>query len=69
MKVLPWLRGEKVEVLNVARRRIVMSNRPPKHATFFSYDAQAMEESRRSREALYLHGIFVDASVNDDRTP
>ena len=44
---------------------IVTSNLPPKHANFFSYDAQAMEESRGSREALYLQGIFVDASVNN----
>ena len=46
---------------------IVTSNLPPKHANFFSYDAQAMEESRGSREALYLQGIFVDASVNNPR--
>ena len=38
-----------------------------KYATCFSCDAHAMEESRRSREALYLQGICVDASVNDPR--
>ena len=38
-----------------------------KYATCFSCDAHAMEESRRSREALYFQGICVDASVNDPR--
>jgi len=38
---------------------IVTSNRPPKHATCFSWHEHAMAESRRSREALYFRGVFV----------